>query len=1224
MVVFLTAMNVADAQLLHHHHAGRGLRGGHGLATGGQSAFRQVSGEVPAGIPGRFWFEANVADEGLGYNGSYLTLGSKRRLFEDFLDGRWLFEAQLHHSIDENEGDFFTNLGIERVFSIPAAGADVSIGGWYDYNGETEAAFSNPFHQVGISGAIKSRRWDLLANGYFPIGDTDVTFGDPTGVNPFAGNSLLSEAAFDAAQTGFDVTMRLRPKQMAFANGTIDFGGYGYKSDLVDFFGGARARLGFQVLRGAIVSAEVNHDDRFNTTGVLSVAWIFGANGGVGGEYAGLARDLEPTLRNDHIVRVTNEAAFVINPITGLPYNVVHVNNEGGTGGSGEGTFERPFLTLLEAEAASAEGDAIFVDSGDGTSRNYQNGIELKRNQMLLGDGGTYGVPDARNGGFFQITNDGGTGPTITNPGGTSVVELAHNNRIAGVNIDATGATYGINGEIVNGGTFEDVTVQNAGQDGVRLFNVFGDWDFRDNNFSNNTRSGLLVDGVFNNTSTFLLQNNVASNNLLDGIAFRNFDTDTFIMDSNTTSGNARHGVYMNNFANSAGNGINVLNHTAAANLGHGINIEEGNGKLNIFNPVLTNNAVSGIRIRNWANVVGQNTVIAGIEDAPALITGNGLGSPGIDILIDQPGVTQNVLITNTTVDGGGGIGISGVSDGTDTILNIDIREGVTVSNNQNDGINLLAKDSGIVNANIGNPAGSDPLSILNNGEGGGSGIQLTATGIGGQPTSQMNAIVDNVLIRNTDDQVNGSNGTFIVGNTDGVAIDSTGNAVVDVLVSNSVIGGPPNTNGQNVITGIAMNFANDGHGLTNKVTLDNLTLVVGDDSPRTGNQGTGVLLNTFANTESDVMLMNSTIRPNLTQSPDGARANNGVFGDTVGNIGIQVFATGEADVLGFAPPAGPDVNSLTNATAALMFEDVASDGVDDNLTRLTLIDNVVQDFTFEGINIVTAGDAQMLLTATGNTVNNNGAGLENDADDDGVYNEQPVGDANAITELLFHDGFNIDAVGDSTISARIVGNSFNDNFERGLSINTFQRATINAIVSNNGFLGNDRGQNASLLPLPLSQGADRGEVLINTAAIDDLELINNEEYYFRIYESPVFVISGGDNDNDLLDPIAGAPVEDGDPGIFIPGNTGTDIFGNPVPIGVADLNVAVVNNGIQLGIDAQDFSQAPGDFTLSLEGTNTNVSATNFGLTQTSLGLVDTLITSEELSFLMRGFESK
>ena len=92
----------------------------------GESVFRPVSGDLHSqrtgSRAGRVWFETNLADDGLGFNGSYLALGGKRRIGEDRLDGRWLAEAQLGHSIEDN-GGFFANVGIERVFSIPAAGA---------------------------------------------------------------------------------------------------------------------------------------------------------------------------------------------------------------------------------------------------------------------------------------------------------------------------------------------------------------------------------------------------------------------------------------------------------------------------------------------------------------------------------------------------------------------------------------------------------------------------------------------------------------------------------------------------------------------------------------------------------------------------------------------------------------------------------------------------------------------------------------------------------------------------------------------------------------------------------------------------------------------------------------------------------------------------------------------------------------------------------------------
>ena len=110
-------------------------------------------------------------------------------------------------------------------------------------------------------------------------------------------NNIALQAGIESALQGFDVTLRVRPRQLAFANGTLDIGGYHYDSDLVDAFGGGRVRVGFQILRGMIVTAEVNHDERFDTTGLLSLGWLFGANSsGYGNEWAGLARDLEATV----------------------------------------------------------------------------------------------------------------------------------------------------------------------------------------------------------------------------------------------------------------------------------------------------------------------------------------------------------------------------------------------------------------------------------------------------------------------------------------------------------------------------------------------------------------------------------------------------------------------------------------------------------------------------------------------------------------------------------------------------------------------------------------------------------------------------------------------------------------------------------------------------------------------------------------------------------------
>ena len=345
----IIACNIADAQIMQSMHDG----------ASAQSVYQPVQGDLlsptTTGIPGRLWFETNLADQGLGWSGTYFTIGGKTRLFEDRFDGRWLLESQIHYNVSEG-GGAFANIGVERVFSIPAAEADVSFGLWYDYNGDRKADFSHTFHQVGISGKIKKEKWDLLVNGYLPTGVQDYSYGDPLGLDCFVGNEIVIIPGIDSALSGFDVTLRTRPKQLAGVNGFLDIGGYGYNSDLIDSFGGGKIRLGFQGTRGMMVNLEVNQDDRFNTTGVVGLGWVFGQNaGGRGSEYAGLGRDLETSVRNDHIVVFNQDVVLAMDPTTGAPYNVIHVDNNADPAFE-DGTAERPYTTLLAAQNLSAEG----------------------------------------------------------------------------------------------------------------------------------------------------------------------------------------------------------------------------------------------------------------------------------------------------------------------------------------------------------------------------------------------------------------------------------------------------------------------------------------------------------------------------------------------------------------------------------------------------------------------------------------------------------------------------------------------------------------------------------------------------------------------------------------------------------------------------------------------------------------------------------------------------
>ena len=201
------------------------------------------------------------------------------------------------------------------------------------------------------------------------------------------------------------------------------------------------------------------------------------------------------------------------------------------------------------------------------------------------------------------------------------------------------------------------------------------------------------------------------------------------------------------------------------------------------------------------------------------------------------------------------------------------------------------------------------------------------------------------------------------------------------------------------------------------------------------------------------------------------------------------------------------------------------------------------------------------------------------------------------------------------------------DNFEAGLSINTFQGATINALVEANAFDGNDRGQAAVLSPLAEVDGPRFGVGGISGAF--SVELINNEEFFFRPFESPFFTIQDGSMDDGLLaDPATGLPLMPPvTGGIPIPGNAGgIDLNGNPVPFGTATLNVVLNNNAIDLGVLVGDFSVPPGLFSLGTVGSNVATPLVQAGgaagpaLTLT-LGAVDAFIQADEAEFQLRGF---
>ena len=1156
--------------------------GGAGARLGSQvqepESFRRVAADLNVGLPGRVWISTNFADDGLGYNGSYFTLGGKTRLFEDFLDGRWLGEARVHQSFEE-DGGFFANVGIERVFSIKAAEAEVVTGFWYDFDGDQQGNFGHDFSAVGVNAAIKTRRWDLIGNGYFPVGVRNYTSEATVGGSFFQGNNIILQQGIDSALTGFDVTLKMRPKQLAFMNGSFEIGGYGYGSDLVNSFGGGRIRVGAQGKRGLIVSAEINHDDRFETTGVLNVGYVFGSVGGRNSEYAGIGRDLEETNRNDHIVRFNQSVELAIDPFTGAAYNVVHVAD--GAAVDGDGTAENPFDTLADAENGSGEGDIIFVAAGntlpDGTFVEgiLDGGIRLQDRQMLLGEGTEQIIPIQDNR-LFRLGEDTGVGATLTNVGGNNVVTLADNNTVRGININASGATNGINGLRSDSGTIESNTVTGAGEIGILLSLSSGDWQINNNTLTGNAIDGLWVRNAVDATSTYTLTGNNASNNGFDGIHFSNFEAAQLLLTDNITSNNGRHGLILTDYLTDGGD-IDIVSHTADANAEFGILIERGDGDLNIVNSNVTNNLAGGIRTVSFTNnTAGQNTFVGNFNGGVSTISGNGIAGANLQFDLIGDGLTQDILVTGLSVDNGGR-GIFATSSGVNTTMNIDILDMLSISESTADGIRLLADDGGTLNANIINT--TTPLQLFNNAQSSGAAIFIAANGDPGEPTSQINTIINNVDI-----DLPGSTASAT-----GISVSSTGNAVTTTSISNADIekslfaniDGFPIINGD---VGIDLDFANNGGGDINVVDIENVNTVTDN----------GITLDVQANTLADVFIESSTVIAASEDAVDPTeRASDAPFNGIFGSRGITVRIDGD----NFTPET-------------------------DTLTRLTIVDVEVRDFAgdiftdifsagfFNGvgraqegsaIDIATTGDAQLLLDFRNNRILNNGAGFNNDPDNDGVFDEQPVSTTEDPNNLFFADAVRINAFDNSRISTRIVNNLFQDNFERGLTINTYQNATINASVINNAFDNNDRGEDGDNT-VPNSDPA----VNLDDSGIFDFEAINNAEFSLRAHQNPF----GLDNNGDILD------ADDDDiPDIF---------FTDGVAPGFANICLDLSNNVFQLSVNIADNATPPGDFQLGLDGaTNgfTDNSFQVFGTTPSNFGLCDQLISNDEAFFAGNGF---
>jgi len=399
--------------------------------------------------PGWLYYGLNAADRGLGYNGSYMTLGGFIPYAQDDLGGFWAADLRGHLS---EYGGFFSNVGAVRKQFI--GGTLLGVGVYWDYDADANqyptggalgteqfGQFGHVYNQVGISTEWLTDYGNLRSNGYIPVGTTGYVAGAPG--SPFFQNYLMCQNGLDAALAGVDLEVGAYIPGLADWAGMVSVGGYALGNsrydyavgpqtdqDIVPWFGGVYTRLDMTFIQNWDFSLQANNDSFFDWTGFARLTYRMG-----GSRRRNVPDQVEqPMMRNEHIVRAHQTPIVALNHDNGnQPWRVIHINNTATP--VGNGTAEAPFTTIAAGNAAATNPwDIVVVAQGNsgvnldpasaayGDVSNAYGGTftPLAANQYFIGQGAAFFVPTSTCG-PVDIGGLAGPRPVLSNPTGTSI-----------------------------------------------------------------------------------------------------------------------------------------------------------------------------------------------------------------------------------------------------------------------------------------------------------------------------------------------------------------------------------------------------------------------------------------------------------------------------------------------------------------------------------------------------------------------------------------------------------------------------------------------------------------------------------------------------------------------------------------------------------------------------------------------------------------------------------
>jgi hypothetical protein len=554
------------------------------------------------------------------------------------------------------------------------------VNAYYDYR----QTHHKKYNQVGLGLEYLSLHWDYRINGYLPVGSTKSRIYGAK-FDKFQGNNFYIKYKHEFAMPGVDAEAAYHWLPMKDLDITAAVGPYYFHGDYDKFAVGGKARAKIEYLSAISIEGIASYDNLFKWIGQGQIALTIPLGPKMkdrkiapsscnNASFLG-RRLVQPVERAEIIVASHHRSSsLAIDPATGLPWNIIFVNNTSHS----NGTIESPYPTLLQAQNASKPSDIIYVFTGDGTSTGMNAGITLQNNQQLLGSSINHKITTPR--GTLTIPAQTSVLPLITNSGGT-VVTLASSNTVSGFKIGTS--TTGISGTNVYGTTIV-------------------------NNYFATATTGNNIDLSDVNGPITIVDNTFTKINSINAVGILTINTDsspTMFIGNNTFIISAGAGIEIDTMQLSSVN-LNIFNNTFTGTL-------PTPGSAAIIIETQDSSTITGTITGNTLTNFDEGIqILAATSSTPTTLTiqGNnftiGTGATAVELATAGINPIVNLTITGNTISGGtdGGIDLS-PNQGTITAL---------ISNN------VISSDQGVpfgggITINV---AGSDVTllaTILNN-----------------------------------------------------------------------------------------------------------------------------------------------------------------------------------------------------------------------------------------------------------------------------------------------------------------------------------------------------------------------------------------------------------------------------------------------------------------------------------------------------------------------------